>query len=42
MAMLEDFYAHQALGVGEEIGRWAARRVDAFVLLKAELRKVNG
>ncbi|MBI3667249.1 MAG: hypothetical protein HY236_13665, partial [Acidobacteria bacterium] len=41
MALLEDFYAHQALGRGEEILRWPARRVDAFALLKAELRKTE-
>ena len=41
MAFLEDFYAHQALGGGEKILEWPARRVDAFALLKAELKKAE-
>jgi len=41
MAWLEDFYTHQALGHGMGMLRWPARRVDAFVLLRAELKKVE-
>ena len=36
LGWLEDFYVHQALGGGGEILDWPARRVDAFVVLKAE------
>jgi hypothetical protein len=41
MALLEDFYAHRTLGSAQDILEWPARRVDAFVLLQAELSKVE-
>ena len=41
VALLEDFYAHELLGAGEKMLHWPARRVDAFLLLKAELKKVE-
>ena len=41
LALVEDFYAHELLGGAPEIARWPARRVDAFALLKGELRKVE-
>ena len=41
LALLEDFYAHEVLAKSEELLSWPARRVDAFVVLKAELRKVE-
>ena len=39
MAFLEDFYVHQVLGRPDDLLEWPARRVDAFVVLKVELRK---
>ncbi|HYM09894.1 MAG TPA: hypothetical protein VEU62_04145 [Bryobacterales bacterium] len=41
VALLEDFYAHRALGGAREILEWPARRVDGFVALKSELMKVE-
>lgn len=41
LAWLEDFYTHRALEGGGEILAWPARRVDAFVTLKAELKKLE-
>ena len=40
-AFLEDFYAQEALGKGTPIEEWPARRVEAFLLLKAEQRKAE-
>jgi hypothetical protein len=39
MAWLEDFYAHAVLETRGSMEDWAARRVDAFLVLKAEMRK---
>lgn len=41
MALLEDFYAQHALGGKRDVLDWPARRVDAFALLRGELRKVS-
>ena len=41
LAWLEDFHAHELLAPGAEILEWPARRVDAFLLLKGERRKVE-
>jgi hypothetical protein len=41
LAWLEEFYAQQALGSAGEIAAWPARRVEAFALLKGELRKAE-
>jgi hypothetical protein len=40
-ALLEDFYAHRALGGTPEVLAWPARRVDAFVALRTEQAKVE-
>jgi hypothetical protein len=41
VASLEDFYAHEALGAGSDLEAWPARRVDAFLVLKAERKKAE-
>ena len=40
-AWLEDFYAQEALGAGSDLEAWPARRVDAFLVLKAERKKTE-
>ncbi len=39
LAWVEDYWAHQALGAPADLLAWPARRVDAFLVLKAEQRK---
>ena len=39
VGLIEDFVAHLAAGGGGDIHGWAARRVDAFTVLYAEMRK---
>ena len=39
LAWVEDYWAHEALGGQGELLAWPARRVDAFLVLKAEQRK---
>jgi len=41
VASLEDFYAHEALAAGGDLEAWPARRVDAFLVLKAERNKAE-
>jgi len=41
MAWLEYFYAQEALGGGGDLLSWPARRVDAMVVLKVEMRKLE-
>ena len=41
LAWLEDFLALEALGGGGNPLEWPARRVDAFVVLKAEMEKTH-
>jgi len=41
MALLEDFYAQHVLGAPRDVRDWPARRVDAFAVLRGELRKVS-
>jgi hypothetical protein len=41
LAWLDDFYAQEALGAGAEFEAWPARRVEAFLVLKGEMRKAE-
>ncbi len=41
LAFVEDFYTCQTLGGAPDVLGWAARRVDAFVELRAELKKTE-
>lgn len=41
LAWVEDFWAHQALGKPDDLLRWSGRRVDAFLVLKAEQRRLE-
>ena len=41
VAWLEDFWAQEALGRTDGLDHWPARRVDAFLVLKAEQRKLE-
>jgi len=40
-AWIEDFWVHQALGRPSDLLDWPARRVDAFLVLKAEQRRLE-
>ena len=41
LAWVEDFWAHEALGEPDDLLGWPARRVDAFLVLKVEQRKLE-
>jgi hypothetical protein len=41
VAFLEDFYANEAIGGGGSVWQWPARKVEAFVVLRAEQRKAE-
>lgn len=38
---MEDYWAHEALARPEDLLDWPARRVDAFLVLKVEQRKLE-
>jgi hypothetical protein len=39
VSLIEEFVAHVAAGGSGDIRKWAARRVDAFTVLYAEMKK---
>ena len=42
LAMVEDYYAQEAVGAKENLLKWPARRVEAFLTLAAEGGKGRG
>jgi hypothetical protein len=41
LSFVEDFLAHAAAGGGGDLKEWRARRVDAFSVLHAEMKKLE-
>ncbi len=41
LSWIEDFLAHRAAGGGGDPRQWPARRVDAFTVLHAEIKKLE-